>query len=222
MRAYLFISPDDLSALEQDTTGVGLNPAVASGSSPALAPERCAYRNPFQAMQTADDLHSTMCVIDVEGDMEVDCRQDKLPLQGKNWTILKSLDASPLLRLFAVELAEASLANFESKFTNDARPRAAIEASKAYAAQPSEANIRKLMEKRNDALAACRYATLQKASSAVRAASLAVSASELSSRWAAHSAAVLHPARSEQERKTSNTSSYALFSKLVDAAFAKV
>ncbi len=105
--------------------------------------------------------------------------EDKLLVQRVK--LVKQLMGQREWVLFAADCAEHVLSNFEAVYPDDLRPRAAIEAARAYALDPSDAN-------RDAAWSAARSAgSAWSAGSARSAASSAESAAESAARsaWSA-------------------------------------
>jgi hypothetical protein len=126
-----------------------------------------------------------------------------IPQSDKVWVSFKLMDKN-LIRFAAADIAELSLHVYESKYPNDNRPRAAIEAARAI---PLDKKATDAADAAADAARAAAYAGTPRAAYAARAAAYAAYAARAAyaaddaARAAAHADAAAH-VRMEKQIKT--------------------
>lgn len=160
---------------------------------------------------------SMLCVVELGDDARTEAgHEDKLVSRSR--TLIRYVDASKDLRLFAADCAERVLHVFEDNFPGDDRPRKAIEAARAFVrgeitpSQLSAANASASASASSAASSANAFAAAYAASLA--AAAYASSANHASS--AASLAASAAYAERQWQRETFNAMAYRILG--VDAS----
>lgn len=168
--AYHFISKNFITQHSLETTGVGKTLTVKGEIILGLNGMH-ASRHPADALLYAQDDQTMLCLVEISGNI---IEGDDL-VCGQSRKILQSFDATKMLRLYAVERAESVLPIFEEFSPVDKRPRAAIEAAKRLALDPSDEN-RQLMQIAQEAAHTVWRGTDSRADRASRAAGWAARA----------------------------------------------